>query len=95
MVAGGTVTINGRVTRAVRAAGGDLFVNGHIEGDLIIAGGRLDVSSRATIGKDLILAAGSAHIYGPVEGKIKGFGSDVVLAGTDRHPSARPAPWPI
>ncbi|MBI4333730.1 MAG: hypothetical protein HY673_20910 [Chloroflexi bacterium] len=82
MVAGGTVNINGKVARAVRAAGGTLMVNGEIGGDLIVAGGTVTIAGAASIGKDLVLASGTAHAAGSVGRNLKGFGGDIVLAGS-------------
>jgi len=66
MVAGGTVTISGPVKGSVRLAGGTLTVSGPVAEDLVAAGGNLELSPDARVGRDLVLAGGSATVAGQV-----------------------------
>lgn len=66
MVAGGTINVTGHVGGTIRAAGGNLTLNGPVEQDIVLAGGRVDIGSKATIGRDLVLAGGTATVSAPI-----------------------------
>jgi cytoskeletal protein CcmA (bactofilin family) len=66
MVTGGTVTISGPVMGSVRVAGGNLRLSGSVAEDVVAAGGTLDVAPGTTIGRDLIVAGGTATVAGQV-----------------------------
>jgi cytoskeletal protein CcmA (bactofilin family) len=66
MVTGGTVTISGPVMGSVRMAGGTLTLSGPVTEDVVAAGGTLDVVPGATIGRDLVVAGGTATVTGDV-----------------------------
>jgi cytoskeletal protein CcmA (bactofilin family) len=76
---GQNVTINGEITRSARLAGTNIIVNGNIGGDLLAGGTNVNVTSIAKIGRDLLFGASTVRIDGPVEGYIKGAGSEVVV----------------
>jgi len=76
---GQNVTINGEIARSARLAGTNIIVNGNIGGDLLAGGTNVNVTSIAKIGRDLLFGASTVGIDGPVEGYIKGAGSEVAV----------------
>jgi cytoskeletal protein CcmA (bactofilin family) len=66
MVTAGTVTISGPVMGSVRAAGGTLTLSGPVAEDVVVAGGTLELLPDATIGRDLVVGAGTATVAGRV-----------------------------
>jgi len=78
-IAGQTLTVNGEITRGARMAGTTINVNGNIDGDLLAAGTTVNVASTARIGGDFLFGASTVRIDGPVEGYIKGGGSEVIV----------------
>src|SRR5438445_5841010 len=71
MVAGGTINVTGKVGGSIRVAGGNLTLNGPVEQDVVITGGMVDIGSGATIGRDLVIAAGTATVSAPVARRIR------------------------
>ena len=83
-----TLNIDGEVGQAVRVVGATININGSIGDDLMVGGGNLTIGSTATIGGDLLFAAGKVHIEGAINGYIRGAGDEVSLAdgvGGDVH----------
>jgi cytoskeletal protein CcmA (bactofilin family) len=80
MAAGNQISINGDVTHAVRAVGESINISGSVGGDVLAGCGRLDVASTGEIGGDLLFGADSVNIDGPIEGDIKGGGSQVRIS---------------
>jgi len=78
-IVGQTLTVNGEIAGGARLAGNTIKVNGNIDGDLLAAGNTIDVASTARIGGDFLFGAATVRIDGPVEGYIKGGGSEVIL----------------
>jgi cytoskeletal protein CcmA (bactofilin family) len=70
IVAGGTINVTGKVGGSIRAAGGNLTLNGPVEQDVVITGGMVDIGSGATIGRDLVIAGGTATVSAPVARRI-------------------------
>lgn len=66
MVAGGTINLSGHVGGSIRAAGGNISISGPVEQDTVIAGGMVDIGSKASVGRDLVLAGGTATVAGPI-----------------------------
>jgi len=62
MVAGGTINVTGKVGGSIRAAGGNLTINGPVEQDVVVTGGMVSIGSGGTIGRDLVLAGGTATV---------------------------------
>jgi cytoskeletal protein CcmA (bactofilin family) len=79
IVAGGNITVNGKVLGSVRAAGGNITVSGPVAGDVVVAGGTVNLTSEATIGRDLVLAVGMATVAGPVDRRILASGGNLTL----------------
>jgi cytoskeletal protein CcmA (bactofilin family) len=79
MAAGNKININGDVTHAVRAVGESININGSVGGDVLAGCGRLNIASTGEIGGDLLFRADSVSIDGPIEGYIKGGGSQVTI----------------
>lgn len=71
-VAGQIITVNGAVAHGARLAGQTINFSGSVGRDLVIAGSEANISSKAKVGGDLLLAAGTARVDGRVEGDIKG-----------------------
>lgn len=80
MAAGNKVTINGEVTHAVRAVGESININGSVGGDVLAGCRGLHIASTAEIGGDLLFGADSAGIDGPIEGDVKGGGTEVAIS---------------
>jgi len=78
--AGQTLTVNGEITGGARMAGTDININGNIDGDLLAGGTNVNVISTARIGGDFLFGASTIRISGPVEGYIRGAGSEVTIA---------------
>lgn len=66
MVAGGTVNLSGHVGGSIRAAGGNISITGPVEQDIVLAGGMVDIGSKASVGRDLVLAGGTATVAGSI-----------------------------
>jgi cytoskeletal protein CcmA (bactofilin family) len=79
MAAGNKININGDVTHAVRAVGESVNINGSVGGDVLAGCRGLNIASTAEIGGDLLFGADSVGIDGPIEGDIKGGGSQVTI----------------
>ncbi|MCL5962453.1 MAG: hypothetical protein M1358_24595 [Chloroflexi bacterium] len=79
--AGGQVRIAGPVGGSIRAAGGNVTIESRVAKDVVIAGGILDISAGSTIGRDLILAGGTAHVAGAVEGRLRGSLGQLTISG--------------
>ena len=80
MAAGRTININGDIDHAVRAVGETININGDVSGDVIVGCSEVNIASTARIGGDLLFGAGIARIDGPIEGDIKGNGSEVTIS---------------
>ena len=79
MVAGGTINVTGKVAGSIRAVGGNLTLNGPVEQDVVITGGMVDVGSGATIGRDLVIAGGTATVSAPVARRIRMASGNLTL----------------
>lgn len=79
LAAGGTVTVMGNVSDDVRIAGGNIFVNGAVAHDVIVLGGQVNISSSATVGRDLVVLGGTVVVNGPVNGNVWVRGGDVTI----------------
>lgn len=64
--AGSTITIAGQVDGSMRAAGSAITVDGSIGKDALLAGSMINLASRARIGRDLNVAAGTLNLNGYV-----------------------------
>lgn len=73
------ITINGEIARSARLAGTNIIVNGNIRGDLLAVGSDINISSRASIERDLLFGASVARIDGSVAGYVRGSGSKVTV----------------
>lgn len=71
-IAGGTVTIDGRVTGDVIAAAGDVKVAGQVGGSLQVIGGRIEISGVVT--GTVRIISGDVTVSGDITG-------DILLAG--------------
>jgi hypothetical protein len=81
MIAGGTITVTGKVGGSIRTAGGNVTINGPVEQDLVAAGGTITTGSTASIGRDLVIASGSATISGPVGRNVDMGSGDLTIRG--------------
>jgi len=79
MVGGGTISLTGKVGGSIRVAGGNLTINGPVEQDVVVTGGTLSIGSGGTIGRDLVLAGGTATVSGAVGRRIQMAAGTVTL----------------
>ena len=79
--AGNTVSISGDVRHALHAAGNTLTVTGPIAEDATLASGNVNLAPGATIGRDMLIAAGSAGFAAPIGRNVKAAVGDLTLAG--------------
>lgn len=70
-VAGGDVTIDGRVTGDLVIAGGTITVNGRVDGDVLAAGGQVRLNG--PVGETVRAASGDLRIAAPIEGDLLGM----------------------
>ncbi len=68
--AAGTLNVTGKVLGSVRGAAAQMSLLGPVGRDAAVAGGQLEIGPQATVGRDLLLAAGSAEVSGPVKGDV-------------------------
>ncbi|HKF75625.1 MAG TPA: hypothetical protein VKF59_05740, partial [Candidatus Dormibacteraeota bacterium] len=81
MVAGGTVTISGPVMGSIRLASGTLRVLGPVAEDVVAISGTVDISPSASIGRDLVVAGGTATTAGSVGRDLTAGVGTLVLRG--------------
>ena len=81
MVAGGTVTISGPVMGSIRVASGTLRVLGPVAEDVVAISGTVEISPSASIGRDLVVAGGTATIAGSVGRDLTAGVGTLVLRG--------------
>jgi hypothetical protein len=79
MVGGGTISLTGKVGGSIRVAGGNLTINGPVEQDVVVTGGMVSIGSGGTIGRDLVLAGGTATVSGAVGRRIQMAAGTVTL----------------
>src|SRR3984893_3952342 len=91
ILGGGNITVNGHVGGSIIAAGGNITVNGAGAQDIVVTGGMIDVGSSATIGRDLVVAGGSATVSAPVARRVQMAAGSLTLlrntVGGDVHGS--------
>jgi len=81
MVTGGTVTISGPVMGSIRMAGGNLRLSGSVAQDVVAAGGTMDLAPGTIIGRDLVIAGGTATVAGQVGRDLTAGAGTLVLRG--------------
>lgn len=79
IVAGGTVDLAGPVGGSVRAAGGNLTIRSRVTKDVLVAGGTVTLAPVASVGRDLLVATGSAVVDGPVARNVMASTGDLTL----------------
>jgi cytoskeletal protein CcmA (bactofilin family) len=79
--AGNTVTITSDVRHAVHAAGNTLTVSGTVAEDATLASGNVNLAPGASVGRDMLIAAGSAGFAAPIGRNVKASVGDLTLAG--------------
>ena len=70
-VAGGDVTIDGRVTGDLVIAGGTLTINGRVDGDVLAAGGQVRLNG--PVGESVRAAGGDLRFAGAIAGDLLGM----------------------
>ncbi len=78
---GGRGVITGKVGGSVRGAAGQLTVEGTVEDDLAFVGGDIGVARGASIGRDLLVAAGRATSHGDIWRHARAWGGNLELDG--------------
>lgn len=81
IVGGGTINVTGHVGGSIIAAGGNLSLNGAVEHDIVVTGGMIDIGSGATIGRDLVVAGGTATVSAPVGRRVQMSSGSLTLRG--------------
>ncbi|HEX9096810.1 MAG TPA: hypothetical protein VF990_12005 [Candidatus Dormibacteraeota bacterium] len=82
IVGGGTINVTGRVGGSIIAAGGNLTLNGPVEHDIVVTGGMIDIGAGATIGRDLVVAGGTATVAAPIARRVQMASGTLTLRGT-------------
>ena len=86
VVAGGDLHLTGDVGRDVRVAAGRVSLSGQVGGDVLVTGGQVRLLPDATIGGDLVVAAGEVVIESTVRGAVRIAGGDITLNGVVAGP---------
>jgi len=81
VVAGGDLHLTGEVGRDVRVAAGRVSLSGQIGGDVLVTGGQVRLLPDATIGGDLVVAAGEVVIESAIKGSVRVAAGDIILNG--------------
>lgn len=81
LAVGGDLIFDAEIKGDLRIGGGNITVNKNVLGDLVVAGGEVRIGPDVTIGGDLIIFGGKAHLEGVVSGKISVFGGEFTLDG--------------
>ena len=82
IVGGGTINVTGHVGGSIIAAGGNLTLNGPVEHDIVVTGGMIDIGAGATIGRDLVVAGGTATVAAPIARRVQMSSGTLTLRGT-------------
>ncbi len=83
-VAGGTITIDGKIDGDLVAVGGFIEVNGEITGDILAAGGAIVVNGPVT--GDVRIAGGGLTLNGPIGGDLISAGGGTAFPGMPTVP---------
>ncbi len=78
--AGNTVAIPGEVRHAVHAAGNTVALSGRIGEDATLASNALNLSPGSVVGRDLLLAGGTANLMAPIGRNVRAAAGDLTLA---------------
>jgi len=76
---GNYTVIKGQVKGSVRAAASNLEVDSSIGGDLVAAASRIDIMPSGSVGRDLLTAAATVYVEGPVAKDIRGSAGDLII----------------
>lgn len=79
LVAGGDIFVNGIITGDLRVAGGNVRVSGEVANNVSAVGGNISIDSKAILGRNIILAAGTGSIFAPVSNDIIAAGGRITL----------------
>jgi cytoskeletal protein CcmA (bactofilin family) len=81
IVGGGTIKVTGHVGGSIIAAGGNLTLDGAVEHDIVVTGGMIAIGSSATIGRDLVVAGGTATVAAPIARRVQMSAGTLTLKG--------------
>jgi len=75
-----TVAITGDVGHSIHAAGNTIAISGPVAEDATLASGNLNLSPGAHIGRDVLLATGTANLMAPIGRNVKAAVGDMTLS---------------
>jgi len=78
--AANTVSITGEVGHSIHAAGNAVAISGPVAQDATLASGNLNLSPGAHIGRDVLLATGTANLMAPIGRNVKAAVGDLTLS---------------
>ena len=81
MGAANSYSIRGPIGGSVRIAGNILSIDGKVTGDVVAAGSALTIGSSGRVGRDLILAAGTATLVGETARDARGSAGALTVDG--------------
>jgi cytoskeletal protein CcmA (bactofilin family) len=79
--AGNSLTLRGPVTGSVRVAGNTIAVDGRINGDLLVAGSTITLGGAGRVGRDLVMAVGTATLVGETGRNVRGSAGALTIDG--------------
>lgn len=78
---GGTIEVSGTVDGSTRLIAGQVEISGTVGRNVTAAGGNIQIISKASVGKNAVLAAGIIDISGDILGDLTISGSNVRILG--------------
>lgn len=78
--AANTVAITGGVGHSIHAAGNTIAISGPVTEDATLASGNLNIVPGAHVGRDVLLATGTANLMAPIGRNVKAAAGDLTLS---------------
>jgi len=78
--AANTVAITGNVGHSIHAAGNTIAISGPVAEDATLASGNMNLSPGARVGRDVLLATGTANLMAPIARNVKAAVGDLTLS---------------
>ncbi len=82
LIAGGTIKVTGDVADDAVLAGGEIEISSDVGDNFLVACGSFEMSEDSSVGRDAIIAAGDAGVYGDVSRNLLAYGSVVEIGGS-------------
>lgn len=80
--AGQDIVVNGRVRDSVRVAASAVDINSAVGGDLVTATSRVYIARHGSVGRDVLVAAASVQVDGPVARDIHGSAGNLTISSS-------------